>query len=198
MSEFPLSNQIILAIPWTWLLSGAERSGPAHSEAVLTKPGQMLSLLFCKHICAEVWMWESSFQQCLLLVSGALWHFHQGSRWWQRDDPHYDCRSPKFKCKCNSSLQGSLNLKWSCQLGTMVVRNTIKLVRTTAALCIKKNSPLHKARHKIYAIKTSLGSQHHFCSQQAFYMDFISFFSNWYSKSSLLSSRFLFYYFFLS
>ena len=27
-------------------------------------------LLFCNHICAEVWRWENSFQLCLLLVSG--------------------------------------------------------------------------------------------------------------------------------
>lgn len=110
-SGFPLSNQIIPAVldlAGIWcrqilacsLWRCADQARP---------DAQML--LFCNHICAEVWRWESRFQQCLILVSGALWHFHQGSRWWQRDDPHYDCRSPKFKCKQNSSSQDNLNLK---------------------------------------------------------------------------------------
>lgn len=109
-------------------------------------------LLFCNQNCAEVWKWESSFQQCLVLFLGALWPFHQGSGWWKRDDLRYDCRSPAFKCKWNSPLQDNLSLTRSCQLGTMGVRNIIKLVRTTAILCIKKNSLLHTARHKIYVL----------------------------------------------
>lgn len=151
-------------------------------------------LLFCNHICAEVWRWESRFQQCLILFSGVLWHFHQGSRWWQRDDPHYDCRSPKFKYKWNSSLQDNLSLKGSCQLGTMVVRNIIKLVRTTATLCIKKNNLLRKMR-QMYASRTWMGSQHHFCSQPFFYIEFTGFLSKWHSKSSPISSRLLLYLF---
>lgn len=42
MSGFPLSNQIISAVSWTWLACGADRFWPAHSAALLTKPGQML------------------------------------------------------------------------------------------------------------------------------------------------------------
>lgn len=47
-------------------------------------------LLFFIHICTDVWKRDSSFQQRFILVSGAFCCFHHGSRWWQRDVPHYD------------------------------------------------------------------------------------------------------------
>lgn len=134
-----LSNQIISAVLdlagiWCWQILACPLRGcadPARPYAEM--------LLFCNHFCAEVWRWESRFQQCLILFSGVLWHFHQGSRWWRRDDPHYDsysdCRSPKSKYKQNFSLPDHLSLKRSCQLGTTVVRNIIKLVRTLQ-LCV--------------------------------------------------------------
>lgn len=92
--------------------------------------------------------------------------------------------------KQNSSLQDNLSLKWSCQLGTTVVRNIINLARTTATLCIKKNNLLCKMR-QMCASRTWMGSQHHFRSQQFFYTEFMSFLANWHSKSSLISSRLL-------
>lgn len=151
---FPLLNQIISAVSWTWLACGADRFWLTYSQAVLTKPGQMLRC--CYFATTSVQRFGGGKADF-----SSVWSLSQGLFDIFIKDPD-DGRETilmrtadhqmLFKCKKNSSLQDNLDLKWSCQLGTMAVRNVIKLIGTTAVLYIK-NTLLHKAR-QIYASRT--------------------------------------------
>lgn len=98
-------------------------------------------------------------------LSQGLWHFHQGSRWWQRDDPHYDYRSPKFKCKWNSSLQDNCDLKWSCQLWKW---QTQLSGQGQLQHCVPRRTPYGMKRDTVCVLLELGVSRHHFCSQPSF------------------------------